>query len=262
MHSAAPLIKLVDIRKTFFTGGELAIEVLHGISLEIQAGEFVAIMGASGSGKTTLMNIIGCLDRPTAGHYYFAGEDVAGLDRDQLARLRREAFGFVFQSYHLIATATAAENVEIPAIYAGVMVEERQARAVELLTSLGLADRLHHRPSQLSGGEQQRVSIARALMNGGRIILADEPTGALDSRSGAEVMKYLHKLSDLGHTVILITHERDIAQHADRLIEVRDGVILNDSAPSRQRSAPDRSQEIAFTENGDHTASLVGEAAA
>jgi len=260
MPGTTPLIKLVDIKKTFFTGGELTIDVLHGISLEIHAGEFVAIMGASGSGKTTLMNIIGCLDRPTAGHYYFAGEDVAGLDRDQLARLRREAFGFVFQSYHLITTATAAENVEVPAIYAGVMAGERRMRAVELLTALGLADRLHHRPSQLSGGEQQRVSIARALMNGGRIILADEPTGALDSHSGAEVMKYLHKLSDQGHTVILITHERDIAKHAERLIEIRDGLILNDSAPLHLPSPTDKLPLIAYSNLDDQTASLAGEA--
>lgn len=261
MHNHTPLIKLENVKKTYFSNGELAVEVLHGISLEIYAGEFVAIMGASGSGKTTLMNIIGCLDRPTEGHYYFAEQDVAGLERDQLARLRREAFGFVFQSYHLIATATAAENVEIPAIYAGVDAEERHARAVDLLSALGLADRLEHRPNQLSGGEQQRVSIARALMNGGKIILADEPTGALDSHSGAEVMKYLLKLSDQGHTVILITHERDIAQHANRLIEIKDGRILNDSAPSGQPSFPDQSQVIAFAGDDDDAASLLGEAA-
>ena len=255
-----PIIKLVDIKKTFFTGGDLAIEVLHGISLEIHAGEFVAIMGASGSGKTTLMNIIGCLDRPTEGQYCFAGQDVAEFDRDQLAQLRREAFGFIFQSYHLIATATAAENVEVPAIYAGVMAEERHVRAVELLASLGLADRLDHRPNQLSGGEQQRVSIARALMNGGKIILADEPTGALDSQSGAELMQHLHDLSNQGHTIILITHDNEIAQHADRLIEIRDGMIINDSVPARQSLPADQLPQIEIAEDDKYTASLVGEA--
>ena len=261
MDNATPLIKLVDLTRTYFTGGDVKIEVLRGISLDIYAGEFVAIMGASGSGKTTLMNIIGCLDRPTDGHYYFAGQDVAGLERDQLARLRREAFGFVFQNYNLIASATAAENVEIPAIYAGVSGEERRERAEELLVSLGLADRLDHRPNQLSGGQQQRVSIARALMNGGKIILADEPTGALDSHSGAEVIKLLQQLSDQGHTVVLITHERKIAQHADRVIEIKDGMILNDSTSHRQNSSAGNLLADEFMEDDEQTASLISEAA-
>lgn len=261
IDDVAPLIKMVDVTKTYFTEGELAIEVLRGISLDIYAGEFVAIMGASGSGKTTLMNIIGCLDRPTEGHYYFAGRDVAGLERDELARLRREAFGFIFQNYNLIASATAAENVEVPAIYAGVGASERRARAEELLTSLGLADRLEHRPNQLSGGQQQRVSVARALMNGGKIILADEPTGALDSQSGEEVIKLLHQLADEGHTVILITHERDIAQHADRVLEIKDGLILSDSSP-RGWTLPARVAPSSFFMAGDElTASLISGAA-
>ncbi|MDH2432729.1 MacB family efflux pump subunit [Pokkaliibacter sp. MBI-7] len=229
-QSATPLIALQGITKTF-RNGDLEVEVLHGIDLQIHAGEFVAIMGTSGSGKSTLMNILGCLDQASSGQYRFRGEDVSTLQGDELARLRRESFGFVFQSYNLIATATARENVEVPAIYTGLPAEQRQQRAAELLTSLGLENRQDHRPSQLSGGQQQRVSIARALMNGGQIILADEPTGALDSRSGEDVMALLQQLSADGHTVILITHDRQVAEHADRIIEIRDGHILSDSLP-------------------------------
>ncbi|PXF28839.1 macrolide ABC transporter ATP-binding protein [Pokkaliibacter plantistimulans] len=225
---STPLIALQGITKTF-RNGDLEVEVLHGIDLQIHAGEFVAIMGTSGSGKSTLMNILGCLDQASSGQYRFRGEDVSTLQGDELARLRRESFGFVFQSYNLIATATARENVEVPAIYTGLPAEQRQQRAAELLTSLGLENRQDHRPSQLSGGQQQRVSIARALMNGGQIILADEPTGALDSRSGEDVMALLQQLSADGHTVILITHDRQVAEHADRIIEIRDGHILSDS---------------------------------
>jgi macrolide transport system ATP-binding/permease protein len=227
--AATPLIELRDIRKTFFTGGEVRVDALRGVSLSIYPGEFVAIMGASGSGKSTLMNLLGCLDRPTSGSYSFAGHDVSELDSDSLAWLRREAFGFVFQSYNLLAGATAEENVEIPAIYAGLGPAARKARAESLLSALGLGDRLSHRPSQLSGGQQQRVSIARALMNGGRVILADEPTGALDSKSGAEVMALLKDLAAQGHTVILITHDASVAAHAQRVIELRDGEVVKDS---------------------------------
>ncbi|PKM43932.1 MAG: macrolide ABC transporter permease/ATP-binding protein MacB [Gammaproteobacteria bacterium HGW-Gammaproteobacteria-1] len=227
----APLIELHGVTKTF-RSGDLAVEVLHGIDLTIRQGEFVAIMGASGSGKSTLMNILGCLDRPSSGKYLFMGRDVSALERDELARLRREEFGFVFQSYNLIGGATATENVEVPAVYSGMPPLERHDRARRLLGELGLADRLDHRPSQLSGGQQQRVSIARALMNGGRIILADEPTGALDSKSGAEVMRLLSELSAQGHTIILITHEREVAEHAGRVIEIRDGNILSDPGPA------------------------------
>ena len=229
--AAPPLIELRGITKTY-RNGELAVEVLHGLDLSIREGEFVAIVGASGSGKSTLMNILGCLDRPTSGAYLFRGEDVSGLERDALAELRREAFGFIFQSYNLIATATAAENVEVPAMYAGVAPAERHRRANELLGVLGLSDRSHHRPNQLSGGQQQRVSIARALMNGGRVILADEPTGALDSKSGADVMALLERLSQEGHTVILITHAAEVAAHAARVIELRDGDVVSDTAKS------------------------------
>lgn len=226
-----PLIELRGVTKTYRNGG-LEVEVLHGIDLKIYEGEFVAIMGASGSGKSTLMNILGCLDRPTTGSYYFMGRDVSGFSRDELALLRRDDFGFVFQSYNLIASASAAENVEVPAMYSGLPPAERHARAQALLTELGLAERSHHRPNQLSGGQQQRVSISRALMNGGRIILADEPTGALDSKSGQDVMKLLADLSARGHTVLLITHAKEVADHAQRLIEIKDGHILSDPGPA------------------------------
>ena len=245
-----PLIELAGITRTF-VNGEVETRVLHGIDLTIYAGEFVAIMGASGSGKSTLMNIIGCLDRASSGSYRFMGEDVAGFDRDELARLRREAFGFVFQSYNLIGGATARENVEVPAIYSGMPREERHARAEALLTTLGLGERTHHRPNQLSGGQQQRVSIARALLNGGRIILADEPTGALDSRSGEEVMKLLRRLSEDGHTVILITHEREVAEMAHRLIEIRDGRVVGDPGPQ-----PPVNPEPDFSPHVDRTSPM------
>ena len=235
--SGKPLIEIENVTKTY-RSGELDVEVLHGVSLKIYSGEFLAIMGASGSGKTTLMNILGCLDRPSTGAYRFMGEDVSGFERDELARLRREAFGFVFQSYNLIGTASALENVEVPAVYSGMAPAAREARAKDLLVSLGLGDRLAHRPTQLSGGQQQRVSIARALMNGGRIVLADEPTGALDSKSGVEVMALLQDLSRRGHTVILITHALDIAAQARRIIEIRDGRIVSDPGPQPTGAAP------------------------
>ncbi|HKY01618.1 MAG TPA: MacB family efflux pump subunit, partial [Burkholderiales bacterium] len=237
VDEAIPLIELVDVTKTY-RNGDLAVQVLHDISLRIYPGEFVAIMGASGSGKSTLMNILGCLDRPSSGRYLFVGEDVAQFEGDELARLRREAFGFVFQSYNLLPGATALENVEVPAVYAGLSRHARHQRAGELLTSLGLQDRLEHRPTQLSGGQQQRVSIARALMNGGQIILADEPTGALDSRSGEEVMALLKDLSAQGHTIILITHAKEVAEQAQRLIEIKDGSIVADQGPSPRVGAP------------------------
>jgi macrolide transport system ATP-binding/permease protein len=223
-----PLIALTHLRKTYSTG-EVLVEALRDVSLEIRLGEFVAIMGASGSGKSTLMHILGCLDRPTSGSYRFAGTDVATLDHDALAALRREQFGFVFQSYNLIRNASATENVEVPAIYAGMPRHERHQRANQLLTTLGLGSRLSHRPGELSGGQQQRVSIARALMNGGSVILADEPTGALDSQSGAEVMNLLYDLARHGHTIILITHDREVANHAERIIELKDGAVIGDA---------------------------------
>ena len=232
-----PLIELRDIRKSYGGGDAPQVDVLRGIDLSIHAGEFVAIVGASGSGKSTLMNILGCLDRPTVGQYLFAGENVAQLDTDELAWLRREAFGFVFQGYHLIPSGSAQENVEMPAIYAGTPAAERHARAAALLARLGLAGRTGNRPHQLSGGQQQRVSIARALMNGGHIILADEPTGALDSHSGAEVMTLLDELASQGHVVILITHDREVAARAKRIIEIRDGLIISDTPNTHNQPA-------------------------
>ncbi len=256
--SGKPLIELVNVTKTY-RSGELDVEVLHGVSLKIYPGEFLAIMGASGSGKTTLMNMLGCLDRPTTGTYRFMGKDVSGFERDELARLRREAFGFVFQSYNLIGTASALENVEVPAVYSGMTPQDRHTRAKELLDSLGLGERLAHRPSQLSGGQQQRVSIARALMNGGRIVLADEPTGALDVKSGTEVMALLRDLSQRGHTVILITHAADIAAQAHRMIEISDGRIVSDAGA--KKGAPSLASpalpEVVPTQ-GEGGASLLG----
>lgn len=226
---AVPLIALHGIRKHYGGhNGSPVVQVLHGIDLQIHAGEFVAIVGSSGSGKSTLMNVLGCLDQPSSGQYLFQGECVAQLNADSLAWLRREAFGFVFQGYHLIPTESASENVQVPAIYAGLPEAQRQAQADALLARLGLQGKQHNRPNQLSGGQQQRVSIARALMNGGRIVLADEPTGALDSQSGKEVMALLHELADAGHTIILITHDQGVAAQARRVIEIHDGRITAD----------------------------------
>ena len=227
---AAPvLIELREVRKRFGGhDGVPEVEILHGIDLRIRAGEYVAIVGASGSGKTTLMNILGCLDRPSSGEYLFQGEAVSGLDDDALAALRREVFGFVFQGYHLIGTSSALDNVAMPARYAGVSEQARHERAAALLSRLGLAERLQYLPHQLSGGQQQRVSIARALVNGGRVILADEPTGALDSTSGEQVMQQLDELAAAGHTLILITHDPAVAARARRIVSMADGRIVGD----------------------------------
>nr|MBP9643932.1 ATP-binding cassette domain-containing protein [Budvicia sp.] len=212
---AQPLLQLDNITRQF-PAGEQTVTVLKGINLTINAGEMVAIVGASGSGKSTLMNILGCLDKPSGGTYKIAGRATNQLMPDDLAELRREHFGFIFQRYHLLGDLTAAGNVEVPAIYAGTERQKRKDRAVALLTRLGLSDRTSYRPSQLSGGQQQRVSIARALMNGGQIILADEPTGALDKHSGQEVLKILKDLHGQGHTVVIVTHDMQIAEHAER----------------------------------------------
>ena len=226
---APVLIELREVRKRFGGhDGVPEVEILHGIDLRIRAGEYVAIVGASGSGKTTLMNILGCLDRPCSGEYLFQGEAVSGLDDDALAALRREVFGFVFQGYHLIGTSSALDNVAMPARYAGVGEQARHERAAALLSRLGLEERLQYLPHQLSGGQQQRVSIARALVNGGRVILADEPTGALDSTSGEQVMQQLDELAAAGHTLILITHDPAVAARARRIISMADGRIVGD----------------------------------
>ena len=221
------LLEVKDLWREF-PSGEGKVAVLKGLNLRIQAGEMVAIMGASGSGKSTLMNILGCLDRPSRGAYFVAGHETSELAPDGLAKLRREYFGFIFQRYHLLGDLTALGNTEIPAIYAGHGAQERHQRAQALLGRLGLGDRTTHRPGQLSGGQQQRVSIARALMNGGDVILADEPTGALDSVSGTEVMNILRELHAEGHTVIIVTHDQKVADHAQRIIELADGELIAD----------------------------------
>ncbi|WP_296403562.1 MacB family efflux pump subunit [Psychrobacter sp.] len=211
-----------------FIAGEQTIRILHGLNLTIYQGEMVAIIGQSGSGKSTLMNILGCLDKATDGDYLIFGKSVKQLDADELAQLRREHFGFIFQRYHLLGDIDARDNVAVPAVYAGMDNQFRAQRAEKLLTDLGLGDKIHNRPSQLSGGQQQRVSVARALMNGGDIILADEPTGALDSKSGQDVLQILRNLNNQGHTVIMVTHDPSIAEQAERVIELKDGHIIAD----------------------------------
>lgn len=227
-----PLLALKNIQR-YYPNGETVVKALDDVSLTIWPGEFVAIIGQSGSGKSTLMNLIGCLDKADAGSYQVLGEDVAGLDSDQLAALRRETFGFVFQRYNLLSNATAAENVEIPALYAGLTKSERHSRALQLLERLGLVNRSDHNPTQLSGGQQQRVALARALMNDPPVILADEPTGALDSESGKDVMALLRDLHREGRTILLITHDEKVAAHAQRIIVIGDGKIVSDGIENR-----------------------------
>ncbi|CCV29062.1 putative ABC transporter, ATP-binding protein [Yersinia enterocolitica (type O:9) str. YE212/02] len=237
----------LDNVSRWFISGEERVRVLKNINLTVHSGEMVAIVGASGSGKSTLMNILGCLDKPSSGEYLVAGRIPQHLDSNELAELRREHFGFIFQRYHLLNDLSAQENVEIPAIYAGVNREERRLRAASLLSRLGLVDRLDYRPSQLSGGQQQRVSIARALMNGGEVILADEPTGALDTHSGTEVLNILKGLHQQGHTVVIVTHDMSIAEHAQRIIALRDGEVISD----RQMPQPELPAKISTIETPD-----------
>ncbi|GAA5111821.1 MacB family efflux pump subunit [Orbus sasakiae] len=237
-----PLIQLKNIVREF-PAGDTTIQVLKKVNVNINAGEMVAIIGASGSGKSTLMNILGCLDKPTSGEYTIGGRVTSQLLPDELAELRREHFGFIFQRYHLLNALTAEGNVEVPAIYAGMNKEQRHKRASEILNRLGLSEKLNNKPNQLSGGQQQRVSIGRALMNGGQIILADEPTGALDQKSGHEVMAILRELHQQGHTIIIVTHDAKIAQSAQRIIEISDGNIISDSQnPEFETSAEHQHQ--------------------
>ena len=236
----ATILELSEIHK-HYTNGDTTVRALDGVSLKIRRGEFVAIMGQSGSGKSTLMNILGCLDRPTTGSYKVLGREAANLEPDELASLRRETFGFVFQKYNLLATATAGENVQIPSVYAGLPKHKRAERAASLLARLGLGDRTAHRPSELSGGQQQRVAIARALVNDPPVILADEPTGALDSKSGDEVLALLKQLHAEGRTIILITHAENVAQHAGRIVRIQDGRILEDTG----RFSDDATESVA-----------------
>ncbi len=223
-----PVIRLEHVSKVYDLG-EVQVQALRGVSLSVHKGEFVAVMGSSGSGKSTLMNILGCLDRPTRGHYYLDGVDVSHMSKQELAHIRNRKLGFVFQQFNLLSRTSAMENVELPTIYAGITPDERKARAAESLARVGLAERAHHYPSQLSGGQQQRVAIARALVNRPQILLADEPTGNLDSRTSVEIMEILQQLNDeQGLTIVLVTHEHDIVQYARRWLEFRDGRIRRD----------------------------------
>jgi putative ABC transport system ATP-binding protein len=232
------LVRLIDLHKVYRTG-EMEVPAVRGVSLEIKRGEFVALMGASGSGKSTLMNILGCLDRPTTGHYILDGADVSGLDRDQLADIRNRKIGFVFQNFNLLPRTSARENVELPLVYSAQRLTnaELRERADRVLVSVGLSGREDHHPSQLSGGQQQRVAIARALINEPEVLLADEPTGNLDSRTSVEIMAIFQQLNERGITVIMVTHEPDIAAYAKRNVMMRDGVILDDHVVLRRLDA-------------------------
>jgi putative ABC transport system ATP-binding protein len=224
-----PLIETVDLWKTYVMGTE-EVHALRGVSIQIERGEYVAIMGPSGSGKSTLMNLIGCLDTPTKGSYLLNNKQVSAMNDDELARIRNEEIGFVFQTFNLLPRATALHNVELPLIYAGVSSKDRAVRANEALDKVELGDRKGHRPNQMSGGQRQRVAIARALVNNPSILLADEPTGNLDSRTGVEIMALFERLYEAGNTIILVTHEADVAAHAHRTIHIRDGQVEKDTA--------------------------------
>ena len=223
----ALVIAIEDVTKLYQMGDEI-IHALCGVSLEIRRNEYLAIMGPSGSGKSTLMNMLGCLDTPTAGRYHFSGSDVAAMDDNELAEIRNREIGFVFQTFNLLARSDALRNVELPLIYAGVKPHERRERARDTLVSVGLGNRIHHKPNELSGGQRQRVAIARALVNRPSIILADEPTGNLDSKTGIEIMALFEQLYELGNTLIVVTHEEEVARHARRIVRLRDGLIESD----------------------------------
>src|SRR5207237_198867 len=237
------IVSLIDVHKTYLTG-EMEVPAVRGVSIEIKRGEFVALMGASGSGKSTVMNILGCLDRPTTGQYLLDGADVSGLDRDQLADIRNGKIGFVFQNFNLLPRTSARENVELPLVYSAQRLTNAELceRADRVLASVGLAGREDHHPSQLSGGQQQRVAIARALINEPEVLLADEPTGNLDSRTSVEIMAIFQQLNERGITVIMVTHEPDIAAYAKRNVMMRDGVILNDHVVPRRSDAASQLQ--------------------
>jgi putative ABC transport system ATP-binding protein len=236
VEAAPAVVEAIGIEKVYRTG-DVPVAALRGVSLRLDAGGFAAIMGASGSGKSSFMNVVGCLDRPTAGAYLLDGVDVSRLSRDALARARGRSIGFVFQGFNLLARTSALENVELPMVYQSVPARERRRRAAEALERVGLGSRLDHTPSQLSGGQQQRVAIARALVNRPRLLLADEPTGALDSATSVEIMSIFQKLNDEGLTVLLVTHELDVAEHARRIVTFKDGLIQSDEPVARRRIA-------------------------
>ena len=246
------LVKLVDVRKTYRTG-EMEVQAVRGVSLEIRRAEFVALMGASGSGKSTLMNILGCLDRPTSGTYFLDDADVSGLDRDRLADIRNRKIGFVFQNFNLLPRTSARENVELPLVYSEQRLTNAQLRekANRVLASVGLAGREDHHPSQLSGGQQQRVAIARALINDPEVVLADEPTGNLDSRTSIEIMGIFQQLNERGITIIMVTHEQDIAVYAQRNVVMRDGVVLSDKAVTQRLNAAREIENVATSTSDD-----------
>jgi putative ABC transport system ATP-binding protein len=228
-----PLIRIVDLWKTYQMG-ELEVQALQGVSLRIARGEYIAIMGPSGSGKSTLMNLIGCLDTPTRGEYSLNGRDVGRLDDDELARIRNREIGFVFQTFNLLARADALHNVALPLIYRGLPEAERRERAVSMLREVELEDRMHHRPNELSGGQRQRVAIARALVTGPSLLLADEPTGNLDSKTSLEIMQVFARLHERGNTIVLVTHEHDIAEFAGRVVTLKDGKLASDERRERR----------------------------
>jgi putative ABC transport system ATP-binding protein len=247
--SDATAVRLEEVRKTYHTG-EVEVHAVRGVSIEIGQGEFVALMGSSGSGKSTLMNIVGCLDRPTSGRYFLDGEDVSSLSRDDLANVRNRKLGFVFQNFNLLSRTSALENVELPLLYSEIALTSLQLRekAEQVLIAVGLQGRGDHTPSQLSGGQQQRVAIARALINDPEVLLADEPTGNLDSRTSVEVMEIFQRLNEKGITIIMVTHEADIAAYARRNIVMKDGLVRSDSRPDHRLNAAAELQRISASD--------------